>query len=399
MPAELNPAGASDRQTVKTVAMVLVGAAVGAVGALWLFGGADADAVTAEPHLGIGWTIGVVVGIVGVLGLVLATHEAGHLLGGWMSGFRFQLFVVGPLMITRTAGGIRARLHTQWSLYGGLALSLPTDLHNLARREARMVAGGPAASLVLGFLGVGAYVAFGGTDLTPRSAPVGWLLARGAYLFGTGSLGVGLITLVPTTTSGFLTDGARLWRSWRGHPAAPRDAAVFALTALLFVKRPRDWDRALVRQACAPDDETLYDVEGRRLAYLHLLDAGDAAAAQDALQEALDRHALYPPTLLPTLFAEAAFFEGAVRGDGEAARRWLDAAGDAPALDASTLLRAQAAAAWAAEAPDAADALRAARAALDASAFPALAEAAHAWLDALARPTPDTAADTGAPAR
>lgn len=390
MPTDLDPAGTSTQQATQTVAMALVGAAVGAAAALWLFGGGDATGAPTEADLGMGWMVVAGIGLVIVVCLTLAAHEAGHLLGGWLSGFRFRLFVVGPLMLTRTTDGLHAQWHTHWALYGGLALSLPTDLHDLARREARMVAGGPVTSLLLGLAGLGTYIALGGADVgPPGSAPVGWLLTHGALFASAGSLGIGLVTLLPTTTSGFSTDGARLWRYWRDHPAAERDAAVFALTALLFVDRPRDWDPTLVQQATAVDDETLFDVEGRRLAYLYALDTGDLRTAYDALQGALDRHALYPPALQATLTAEAAFFEGAVRGDAAAAQHWLAATGDGAALDEETRLRAAAAVAWAGGG-DATEALDRARTALANSTALPLAAAARDWLATLARPAPPT---------
>ena len=33
--------------------------------------------------------------------LVIAWHELGHVVGGWLSGFRLVLFAVGPLKIER----------------------------------------------------------------------------------------------------------------------------------------------------------------------------------------------------------------------------------------------------------------------------------------------------------
>ena len=385
MPPDLNSEGNSTRPSVKTIAMVLVGAATGAAISLMLFRGESSGSSPPEADLGVVWALTATVGLVVLIGLALAAHEVGHLLGGWLSGFRFQLFALGPLMLTRAPDGLRARWHTHWSLYGGLALSLPTDLTDLAHREARMVAGGPVTSLLLGLTGIGAYLALGEAAGAPRgSVPFGWLLVNGAFFFGVGSLGIGLVTLIPTTTSGFYTDGARLWRLWRDHPATERDAAVFALTALLFAERPRDWNTDLVEQAIAVDDNTLFDVEGRRLAYFHAIDGGDFAVARNRLQGAIDRHAIYPSALLSNLTGEAAFFEGAVRGDAPAARRWLAASGTSAGLNESTQLRAQAAAAWAAG-EAAGDMLDRARDALSSDMAPPLAAAQRDWLNVLAR--------------
>jgi hypothetical protein len=152
----------------------------------------------------------------------------------------------------------------------------------------------------------------------------------------------------------------------------------------MFTERPREWPSALVDQACGPDDDTLYDAEGHRMAYLHALDSGSPAAAGDHLQAALDRYDTYPTSARPTLFVEAAFFEGAIRGDADAARRWLPYVNEEAGtfLDDGTRLRAQAAADWAAgQAVD--ETLAAAHDALSTSTTPGLAEAERDWIASL----------------
>lgn len=373
------PSGATWTPIATTLGAAAGGAAVG----FWMFAGEPSAAATPEADLsalGIGVALA---GLALIALLALAAHEAGHLVGGWASGFRFHLFVVGPLMLTRTGDGIKAQLHTNWSLYGGLAASLPTDLHDLRRREAYMVAGGPAMSVLLGAGAMGAYIAGNLHSVLPSGpVPLGWMAAEGLFFFGTISLGIGLITLIPTTTSGFYTDGARLLRMARNHPAAERDAAVFALTALQFVDRPREWAPAVVAQAHTTDDDTLFDVEGRRLAYLHALDTGDMTQARCLLQEALDRHTRYPDTLIDYLTAEAAFFEGAVRNDGAAAAQWVSLLEGGSLLDEETRLRAEVAVAHA-NGTLTPEALAEARAALAASPSLGLARAACDWIDAL----------------
>ncbi|WP_022836898.1 zinc metalloprotease [Salisaeta longa] len=388
MPAGLAPDNAATIDFLKTAAIVLASGAVGYAAYVLLIGDdGGASAVPAGTLDVLGGAIALV-GTAVIIFLALAVHEAGHLLGGWLSGFRFQLLAVGPFMVTRTNTGYQVELHTHWSLYGGMAGSVPTDLQDLARGEARMVAGGPAASLLLGLLAIGAYIALGLYDAVPSGTlPIGWMAADGTLIFGTVSLSIGVVTLVPVTTSGFFTDGSRLLRIWRNHPAAARDAAVFALTALLFEKRPCTWEPALVDQATAVDDETPYDVEGRRLAYLHALDTGDMTRAHRLLQEALDRHALYPPALLPSLALEAAFFEGAVRQDAGAAARWRAVGtGRTPFDDESLRLRAQVAVQWATGEPTA-DTISRAREALAGDPVRGLAAAATQWLNALCRPS------------
>src|SRR5437868_5918014 len=81
--------------------------------------------------------------------LILAGHELGHVLAGQMVGFRFLLFVVGPLKFERKEGRIRAGLNKTLALAGGVAASAPTDERNVCKRMAVIMLGGPLASLLL----------------------------------------------------------------------------------------------------------------------------------------------------------------------------------------------------------------------------------------------------------
>ena len=42
-----------------------------------------------------------IIGIIFIAFIVLAVHELGHLIAGLINGFRFELFVVGPLGFKR----------------------------------------------------------------------------------------------------------------------------------------------------------------------------------------------------------------------------------------------------------------------------------------------------------
>lgn len=377
-------ADASPSSTARELAGGFAAGAVAMGAGYWLFSrGGLLPATSAElSSLGVALAF---VGFMLLIPVVLVVHEGGHLLGGRLVRFRFHLFVVGPLMVVRTTEGIRARLNTNLSLYGGLAASVPTAFHDLNRRMAVMVAGGPAASLMSGAVAIATYLAVGLHTVVPEGAvPVAWLGSQGVLMFGGASLGIGLITLVPATTSGFFTDGARLWRLLRDHPTAERDTAATMVGLLGLTQRPRDWDANLVATASAGEDGSLFDVEGRRLAYLHALDTGRLEAAREWLQKALDRIIHYPPSMRSLLPAEAAFVEGAIRQDGAAAERWLDHVADRTFLDDSTWLRAQAAAAYANDRP-VHDLLDGARSTLAASTAPGIAEAERDWIDQLAR--------------
>ncbi len=292
---------------------VVLGLAAGALLGMVLdemIGAGDAPGPESEP--GAPWWIVVPVTVVAVLG-VLAAHEIGHLVGGRLVGFRFVLLVVGPLHVERTGERLRWRLNRSLAMAGGLAFSTPTDTHDLRRRTAVMIAGGPVASVLLGVLALAA----------TRVAPGEW--GDLALLIGVASMGIALVTVWPGRTGGFLTDGARMLRLVRGGPMADREAAILAvLTQSISGVRPRDWDAGTV---AALDIDTGADpMAESALAFLtsRAFDTGDAPAARAALARRVEDWDEGPSVTRGGLAADAALFEAGVRGDAERARAWLE---------------------------------------------------------------------------
>ena len=134
------------------------------------------------------------------------------------------------------------------------------------------------------------------------------------------------MTLIPTTTSGFLTDGARLLRLAQGGGAADREAALLALVAeSISGARPREWTPELVaRSSVEPiPGDPLADA-GWALATAVARDRGDAHATRDLLVRRIGVWETIPPATRGGLVGDAALFEAAVRGDAGQARTWLD---------------------------------------------------------------------------
>jgi hypothetical protein len=255
-----------------------------------------------------------------LLGPLLAavTHELGHVLAGWLVGFRFQLFVVGPIKIVRgESGRVRLELNRDPALFGGMAESLPTDSRDLVTRFAWVVAGGPLMSLALAVAAlVGLAFAPGGVGLLARFA-MAWL---GLYC---GLLG--LLTATPMSYSRTLiSDGARLLRLIRGGADAARDAAILNLLALAAANRPaRDWDDAVVATTLVPSDGSSFECQARLFAYQVAVDRGEGERAYEHLTRTLELRDAFLESSAPMLAVEAAYFEGWWRGRADEARRWL----------------------------------------------------------------------------
>ncbi|WP_276959206.1 hypothetical protein [Allomeiothermus silvanus] len=253
-----------------------------------------------------------------LLGAALAplVHELGHVVGGLLAGFRFVWLVWGPLELRREGERLRLARNRHLGLAGGLALCLPPDE---ASRwgVAWYVGGGPLLSLGAG----SAALALAGAGGMPAQGSVeGWAAAA----FGLASLGIGLLTLIPSRRGGLLSDGARLLRSLRQPALARQDLAVAVLSGLsLGARRPRDWPAELLAQVALEGEPP--DATAAFVLYLHALDHGHIAQARAHLQQALCMAPAVTP-LATELALEAAFFEVAVRRDPERGHRWLELA-------------------------------------------------------------------------
>ena len=252
--------------------------------------------------------------LVGYLGIVV--HELGHVLGGVAARFRFHLYVAGPLRIERdeATGRLNVGFNRVASLAGGIVAMLPTDTHDLRRRFAMVVAGGPLASFALA-LGAWAPLALG-ASLPPLLDVV---LGITALM----SAGLGVVTIIPMTSGGFASDGGRLLRLVRGGPVAERESAMLPLVSLSAAETPpREWPRELVEAVVALRDGSSEECIGNLMAYSQALDAGEVALAARRMDRVLETLEAVPPGLAPSLHLEAAFF-AAYRRDAARAREHL----------------------------------------------------------------------------
>jgi hypothetical protein len=133
--------------------------------------------------------------------LAMAVHELGHLLTGMAQGFRFELYVVGPLGIKREEGKIKVYLNKNLGMMGGIAATLPTSQHPDNRKKfARLILAGPLTSMGYGLICIAiAYL----------SIP---LVAFFFYVTGACSIALFFATTLPTKTGIYFTDRARYFR-------------------------------------------------------------------------------------------------------------------------------------------------------------------------------------------
>jgi hypothetical protein len=265
--------------------------------------------------------------------LALVVHEVGHLIGGWLVGFRFSFVTVGPLKIAREGGKIRLGFLNARSLPPGMAASRPTDSRDLRRRMVIMIAGGPAASLLLALLSLEGILLLGHTWLGIES------LATTIYSFV-----FFILTIVPCHSRGMASDGAQLLVLARGGAAAERHCAIAALAGMSVAgTRGRDLPAELVKAATGLPDGSGRDAVGAMLAYYWSLDREEIAGAGGYLDRALAAREKYPVVSRPALYREAAYFFARHRGDAPAARAFLKESTGGLMVRRHNVLRAEAA--------------------------------------------------------
>jgi hypothetical protein len=253
--------------------------------------------------------------------LINLVHELGHVLGGWLAGYRFVFLVWGPLQVSRDSSRWRLSWNRSLFLAGGVALCVPTSTASRSiRGRVVFVAGGPLISLLSGIIALVAAFGFGvsGTTLQPGALVMA--------VFGLLSVGIAAGTLVPTQVGGLMSDGMQLVRALQCGEAAAIDSAVAALMGLaLGPDRPCHWPSDLVAEVENREDVAKGSAV-QWLLYIHALDQGNAPVARDRLQQALLKEASWGP-VADTLALEAAFLEIAARRDPERCRYWLARAG------------------------------------------------------------------------
>lgn len=274
--------------------------------------------------------------------LCVAIHEFGHLIGGWLTGGRFLLWIVGPIKIQRTPLGLRIGLNRSLNLMGGLAACPPTDPALVsARRFAVMVLGGPVASLLLGVaLIISAHCA-ADTSLFREGA---WPLVQHMMMMMGGiSLLILVVTLIPASVAGFRTDGLRAFVLLRGGPRAAQETAMLSFISLsLAGVRPRDYPERFIHGAMILKDHSLFDRYAHLSAFSWAADRGDWPQAQACLDYYFETGEAVAPYMDALARCEYAWLLAAHTPWAATARAWLSSAGKVE-FDAGARCRAEAA--------------------------------------------------------
>ena len=247
--------------------------------------------------------------------VVLATHEIGHLLGGLSQGMRFLLLIVGPFGWHASVSGTRFEWNTNLALMGGIAAAVPTKVGaDLRRQLLVLIAGGPAASLLLTVLAVGI-----ASVSDPRFTAYCVVVAASSF-------GIFLVTLIPVRSGGFMSDGMQLIDVLKGGSAVVERSALMQIFAQsLDGVRPRDWDaKAISDLSTISADDPLRSTGSSLYLLYRAMDSqhhADVARYRNMLEDGVDG---YPSGFKQTIYVELAICAW-LAGDTDAVRRYLGA--------------------------------------------------------------------------
>ncbi len=254
--------------------------------------------------------------VIAALGAGFA-HEMGHILAGWISGFRPKQIKIGTLHLGR-----RARCGEPYcgdAITLGAAVLEPRvndqDDATLRRRLMFLMLGGPLASILLaGALEIAVYV-------SQPDFVVAFSLHGGAVFSALLAIAA---SLPDVNRRGIFSDGARLLMLLRNDAKAERWLSnIRCQIALNQGRHPRDWDQACVARAAAVSDDSQDAYVARWLAYLWAAERQDITCATKYLEGALEVLSYATPKMRDHLFLEAAVFQAWFRDNPSKALFWV----------------------------------------------------------------------------
>jgi hypothetical protein len=248
--------------------------------------------------------------------LTVVVHEVGHLLAGWIVGFRFSYISVGPLSLKVEYGRLKLRLQRAMPAAGYAGMHLDR-VRRLRRRLLFFTVAGPLANLLS---------ATGAAILLDYflSASKSWLYFPTQVFLGI-SLFIGLVNLVPFRLGMLYTDGARIAMLLSSRPRARRWICIMALANQnQRGVRSKHLRRTWLEAASSLSDGSVDDFAGNWMAYASANDRKEASLAALHLERCLALVNLLGPTTQDLVALEAAVFTAWFRKDAVTAQKWRE---------------------------------------------------------------------------
>jgi hypothetical protein len=238
----------------------------------------------------------------------ILVHELGHVIAGKAAGFELRGLAVGGIVLNKQARGWRLRFALR-RIFSGFTKMLPPSTESLRGRYAQLVAGGPAASILL-------------LLITP-TLPAGEFVRVLFFV----NLVATVSCLIPYAVGGMLNDAKFLTILARKGAAAEQLAAILYLLAIdAQGTRPSAWPLQIVERLGVPGQGTPLIGVSLALKYAVASDSEDAEGIAHALENGLASAGQMPPDTQRWFLASAACFDASFRNRTAPAEQWLESA-------------------------------------------------------------------------
>lgn len=303
------------------LALTALGAAAGYYGVIWVKTWLPLKSFAPQSGLE---KAGIFVLLAFSIWFSIAVHELGHLLAGLAQGFRMALYVAGFLGARGTRQGVRFFFNRNYQLMGGLAATYPEHLESgpaLRHKFALIVGAGPFASLLLCAIGMGLLLWL---TLDSTGAPtLAIRLAVPLALFTAMMSGmIFLATMIPSTSGGFMSDGARMISLLGSREKAEYEEATLSVMALQGAgKMPSEYPPHLLERLRSRPADSLLGLNGHFLSFVYHLDREEPDAAL-ALAHTIENNITAVPAPFRSYYLkDVVFFHAFLNNDPETAGR------------------------------------------------------------------------------
>lgn len=288
-----------------------------------------------------GW-IAAISSILLILFIIILVHELGHLIAGFAVGLKFLMISVGPFKIQKTGESIRPGINRHLNASGGLTLMIPEHNDPDKSKMFWFIAAGPLANFILGIITLSIVVMLSDDQTGQTMNYILYLLFTTGFI----SIILGLVSIIPSESHAFESDGRQILDMYRGgEKAISKQQLTILSVSILNGTRPREIDKSLLQAVLSRLDSQspVQAASARFIEAYHLLDCGkyeDAERVLDSLIENLEKQK--NPMLEGTLFAEKAFILSAYHNSPKEAVPLLEKARKGY-VEKQTLARAEAA--------------------------------------------------------
>lgn len=301
---------------------------------------------TNDVSLPLAWKLGALTLLPLAFFVVIALHEIGHVLAGFLVGFEFRMITVGPFMLEKEVDKLRFKWNKNLNTAGGLALCLPRNNHRILSKFMVFALGGPFMSLLLVVL---AYVLALLFSINDEIQHLGTFLLNSffniTWIF---SFIIFIVTIIPMKSGGFYTDGGRFLNLWRGGAQAKLEATLLQTTSALFAgNRPSSMNEPLLKEAIDYPVNSPFKAYLHSFLYFYYLDTAQIDLAETHLNQYETHVADIPSGYQAMVWLEKAFFLAFYRKDAKIARQSLEKAKIGSVIPKATVLKTEAAVAFA----------------------------------------------------